>query len=276
MKFKVGDRVRGIKSSYGFSNIIGKLGTIKRVFDNCYAVEFDNSINAHDCDGYTKMWHGLWCNDKMLEYVCNNGEIEVGKKYRVTCSGLENGNVIEITKIYGGDAYYKTLVGVNSSQTFFGLNSDFCKGLIPYIDNKIVITTDGKTTTAKLYDGKKFIKSAEAKCSPDDEFDFGIGSALALERLVGNPKATLPNKPKFTKSNLKNGMFVRLEDTGWGVVVDNSIILEDGRYCELNDFNTDLTSIFGTCGIIAVVKADCFNRAREYFKHTPDKVLFKR
>lgn len=211
MKFKVGDRVRGIKNPYGFSNLIaGKLGTIKRVFDNYYAVEFDNNISTHACDGYTKMWHGLWCNDEMLEYICNN---------------------------------------------------------------KIVITTDGKTTTAKLYDGKKFVKSAKIVCSPNDEFDFGIGSALVL---VGNPKATLPEKPKFTKSNLKNGMFVLLEDTCWGVVVDNRIILEDGRYCELNDFNTDLASIFNSCGIIAVVKADCFNRAKEYFKHAPDAVLFKR
>ena len=141
--------------------------------------------------------------------------------------------------------------------------------------NKIVITTDGKTTTAKMYDGKKFVKSAKAVCSPDDKFDLGIGSALALERLVGNPKATF-EKPKFTKSNLKNGMFVLLEDTCWGVVVDNRIVLENGRYCEINDFNTDLTSIFYTRGINAVVKADCFNRAKEYFKHAPDKVLFKR
>lgn len=50
-------------------------------------------------------------------------------------------------------------------------------------DNRIVITTDGVTTTAKLYDGKKVIKSATAKCSPDDEFDFNIGAKIAFERL---------------------------------------------------------------------------------------------
>ena len=50
--------------------------------------------------------------------------------------------------------------------------------------NKIVITTDGKTTTAKLYDGKKFIKSAEANCSPDDKFDFEKGSGIAISRLL--------------------------------------------------------------------------------------------
>lgn len=144
-------------------------------------------------------------------------------------------------------------------------------------NNKIVITTDGKTTTAKLYDGKKFVKSAEAKCSPDDEFDFERGAGIAISRLLEWDFIPADEvKPNFTKSNLKNGMFVRLEDAGWGVVVDNSIILEDGRYCELNDFNTDLTNIFNSCGITAVVKADCFNRAKKYFKHAPDAVLFKR
>lgn len=50
---------------------------------------------------------------------------------------------------------------------------------------KIVITTDGKTTLARLYDGKKIIKTAEAKCHPEDEFDFAIGANLAFERLMG-------------------------------------------------------------------------------------------
>lgn len=57
--------------------------------------------------------------------------------------------------------------------------------LEPVSENKIIITTDGKTTTAKLYDGKKFVKSAKAVCSPDDKFDFNIGAAIAFERLTG-------------------------------------------------------------------------------------------
>lgn len=56
--------------------------------------------------------------------------------------------------------------------------------LEPVHDNsKIVITTDGKTTTAKMYDGKKFIKSAKAVCSPDDEFNFERGAGIAISRL---------------------------------------------------------------------------------------------
>ena len=48
---------------------------------------------------------------------------------------------------------------------------------------KIVITTDGKTTTAKLYEDGKVIKTAEAICSPEDEFNFMIGARLASDRL---------------------------------------------------------------------------------------------
>jgi hypothetical protein len=48
---------------------------------------------------------------------------------------------------------------------------------------KIVITTDGKTTLARLYDGKNVVKSAEAKRSSEDAFDFMTGAKIALERL---------------------------------------------------------------------------------------------
>lgn len=62
-------------------------------------------------------------------------------------------------------------------------------------NSKIVITTDGKTTTARLFNGKELIRKAEAKCSPDDEFDFMIGAKLAMERL--EETVTVPEK-KFT------------------------------------------------------------------------------
>ena len=54
---------------------------------------------------------------------------------------------------------------------------------------KIIITTDGKTTLARLYEGKKVVKTAEAHCSPDDTFDFFVGANLAMERLIGKATA---------------------------------------------------------------------------------------
>ena len=50
-------------------------------------------------------------------------------------------------------------------------------------ERKIVITTDGEITKARLYNGKKLEKTATAKCSPEDEFNFKIGAELAFERL---------------------------------------------------------------------------------------------
>ena len=59
--------------------------------------------------------------------------------------------------------------------------------LEPVSDNeKIVITTDGTTTTANKYDGKTVIKTATAKCSPDDKFDFITGAKIAFDRLTVN------------------------------------------------------------------------------------------
>ena len=53
-----------------------------------------------------------------------------------------------------------------------------------YADSKkIVITHDGKTTTATLYKNDKLVESEVAKCSPEDTFDFNVGAKLALERL---------------------------------------------------------------------------------------------
>lgn len=63
---------------------------------------------------------------------------------------------------------------------------------------KVVITTDGKTTTAKMYEGKKVLKTAKSQYSPQDTFDFAVGAKLALERVT-------KKEPKF-----KIGQFVRV------------------------------------------------------------------
>lgn len=52
------------------------------------------------------------------------------------------------------------------------------------VEEKIVITHDGKTTTATKYcaDGSKV--TATARCAPEDDFDFRIGAEIAMGRLV--------------------------------------------------------------------------------------------
>ena len=94
---------------------------------------------------------------------------------------------------------------------------------------KIVITHDGKTTLARLYEDNKVVKSATAKCSPDDTFDFETGAKLAFERLIGGEKKEEP--PKFDKSMLTNGRFGYMSGgQGWFVVVGDKIIYENGGY----------------------------------------------
>ena len=53
---------------------------------------------------------------------------------------------------------------------------------------KIIITTDGRVTTARLIEGKKTVKTATATCSPEDEFNFEYGAALACSRLTLKPE----------------------------------------------------------------------------------------
>ena len=58
--------------------------------------------------------------------------------------------------------------------------------------SKIVITSDGKTTLARLYDGNRVIRRAEAKCSPEDTYDFATGAGLAYDRLMQPARPTAP------------------------------------------------------------------------------------
>lgn len=53
---------------------------------------------------------------------------------------------------------------------------------------KIIITTDGTTTTARLMEGKTTLRTATATCSPSDTFDFDKGARLAFDRLIDDGK----------------------------------------------------------------------------------------
>lgn len=89
-------------------------------------------------------------------------------------------------------------------------------------NQKIVITSDGKTTTAKLYDGKKFVKAAKAKCSPDDVFDFNVGALLSVGRLV-NADCELSENDSFDWTAFKNDeFFVEVTKDNFGNFVEEA------------------------------------------------------
>ena len=48
----------------------------------------------------------------------------------------------------------------------------------------IVLFRKGNTVFAQLHQGKSVVLSAAAKCSPGDDFNFLVGSQIALQRLV--------------------------------------------------------------------------------------------
>lgn len=63
-------------------------------------------------------------------------------------------------------------------------SDDLIEGLVQECKQKIVITSDGVETLARLYDGKRVVARGVAKCSPEDTFDFMTGAKLAMERLT--------------------------------------------------------------------------------------------
>lgn len=75
-------------------------------------------------------------------------------------------------------------IGELSPESGWVWGDDWIEGLAD--DFKIVITTEGSTVLARLYDGKKVLEEAKATCSKDDKFVFGTGAQLAFDRLMGN------------------------------------------------------------------------------------------
>ena len=63
--------------------------------------------------------------------------------------------------------------------------------LEPFCDARILITTNGKETLARLYEDGEVKKSAKAECSLDDTFDFSFGAKLAFERLIKTAPAKI-------------------------------------------------------------------------------------
>ena len=125
--------------------------------------------------------------------------------------------------------------------------------------NKIVITADGATTTARLYDGKKVIKAAKAECSPEDEFDFKIGAKIAFDRLVDNeiknPRKYYSGKVMFSENtgDFKEGVLYVFCSNGdvedfWG----NPVFSHGQKITHTYNSFSDIDGFYGD--IVAEVK----------------------
>lgn len=77
---------------------------------------------------------------------------------------------------------------------------------------KIVITTDGKTTTAKMYRDKSVVKVETTKCHPDDRFNFMVGARIAFNRLVGTPTGEEKKETPKGTLNIQIGKKYKIKD----------------------------------------------------------------
>lgn len=186
-------------------------------------------------------------------------KLEVGKVYRVGRSGLETGNIIQITskyKIPGNVRYaYRTVSGEKplSNHEFFEAGSTFSKRLEPVVqykkpeilpkEQKIVVVRDGNRVTASLYkDGKK-AAAGVAKCSPEDTFDFATGARIAFDRLMTEKpslsREDMCHKTKEVLSTVKDSkrvvalsMWTRFELGKIAVQVNRETIDDFLKECE--------------------------------------------
>ena len=78
-------------------------------------------------------------------------------------------------------------------------------------NEKIVITHDGKTTTATLYNSDCKL-AATARCAPEDKFDFNAGAELAFKRLM---EKVAPTEWRVVKRKPRVGDYIRLLDDGF-------------------------------------------------------------
>lgn len=98
----------------------------------------------------------------------------------------------------------------------------------------IVITSDGKTTTATMREGKKVLKTATATCSDKDTFSFDEGARVAFERLQG--REPFPKKgPEFY-----NGKMVCIDNNNGtsSFTVGKVYAVKNGHFRFDNGFET--------------------------------------
>lgn len=101
------------------------------------------------------------------------------------------------TVVSDNNGFFSVRIGVEFDESFPGGHACCGKGKLGHCryggesefelisrEQKIVITTDGRETLARLYEDNKVVKSATAKRNPKDTFDFKVGADLAYSRLM--------------------------------------------------------------------------------------------
>lgn len=209
-KYNVGDKVRIISERGELWNYEGKMdkymGTVMTIrgkaygHDGLYRMEEDMHENGGG-------W--CWCDKDIVGLVKDEykvGDRVIIEKSNVECIEKYAGVEGVITSISGNKEYPYF---ITSEKNEYGV---YCKVKCLASENmpaekvaeeKIVITHDGKVTTATLYGEFGNKETATARCAPEDTFDFTVGAALALERLN--------EKIEEAKNPLYNGKVVCID-----------------------------------------------------------------
>ena len=153
-------------------------------------------------------------------------KFKVGDRVRIvrSCVSLgQLGDIGEIVTIDSIDSRLPYLVKIECT----GYRPQVWCYEVEHIREKhpvIVITSDGKTTTAVLRKGKKVIKTAAATCSDKDTFSFDEGARIAFERLQGRDPF-----PKEQKREYYNGKVVCVKSPFQWWTVGKVYVVRDGR-----------------------------------------------
>lgn len=109
-------------------------------------------------------------------------------------------------------------------------------------EKKIVIITNGKDVTARMFDGNAVVKEAQAHCHPDDEFSFETGAKIAFDRLVGKSEPVV----KEVHRRAKVGEWVRIDDRAGGY--SHKEFDPNGIYQVAEETSGDLIGLVGSFG----------------------------
>lgn len=190
-KYNVGDKVRIISKRGNRWNSSGKMdkycGTVMTIRKSDGYLHFMEEDKHENCG---MGW--CWSDDDIVEVVKDETpKYKIGDRVIVDESNIEGivhfkGKDLEgiITRISSNPESTHPYM-VSTELNPMGI---FCsvKGLAPEkkeAEEKIVITHDGKTTTATLYRVDGTVEIATARCAPEDTFNFTVGAKIAMERL---------------------------------------------------------------------------------------------
>lgn len=187
-KYKVGDKVR-VRKDLVVGKDYGKVTLLDGMAEYCGKTLTVRSIinDDYECS------NGFYYNELMLEPDCKFkvGDYVICNTNDFWC--CDKGWIGQVTKVHSDGRI--TMRGRRNTLTT--RHPEYFNLYTKDQPTKIVITTDGKTTTAKMYRGKSVVKVETTKCHPDDRFDFMVGARVAFDRLVGEdekkeaPKGTL-------------------------------------------------------------------------------------